>query len=194
MFFFFFFQIIVSLEDRHWQGNWFWTFPESQKGKVQSNSPLHCFSRMVIPVGNLDDSMFYHFLSAHSPFSGTELDSNQSLDIQRFPKFLGSVVRQRIILILLDEETKLDHIQEHADELGTDMDALTPFDNLSIFGEVLAFATNETIGELFPDPLIIFAHVDRTVCTFAGVEGTGNEFEDAPDSGFSLREVLIPLA
>ena len=171
----------------------FFPLPKPQERKVRSQCPLHRLSWAKVPVGNLDDAVPDHLLSARCPFSGAEGHSNQAFGVQGVPDFLGSFVWQRIVLVLVDEQGKFADGQEGGDELGTDADAW-PLSNRAIQSQGPALPSSEAIGKVLLRPGIVLTDIYRSFGTLAGIERSGDKTNDAANSEDAPSQVVFPVA
>src|SRR6266849_11094397 len=77
--------------------------PKPQERKVRSQCPFHRLSWAKVPVGDLENPVADHLVSARCPFPCAEGHGNQAFCIQRLPDFLGSLVWQRVVPVLVDQ-------------------------------------------------------------------------------------------
>jgi len=78
-------------------------------------------------------------------------------------------------------------------EAPESLQAATP-DNLPLLVQIALSPTREPIGELLLRPLIVLPDVDRTFGALAGIEGLGNESEDALDTDAAIALVVAPIS
>ena len=58
------------------------------------------------------------------------------------PQFLGSIMRQCVVLVFIDEQREFRDGHEHGNEFGTDSDVLVDFKDFAFLGQIRAFAAN----------------------------------------------------
>ena len=167
--------------------------PKPQERKVRSQCPLHRLSCAKMPIGDLDNAALHHLVSARCPFPCAEGHGNQAFGMQRVPDFLGSLVWQRVVPVLVDQQSKFAYGQKGGDEPGAHVDART-LSNRAIRSQGPAFPSSESIGKVLFRPGIVLADVYCPFCALAGIEGSGDELEDAANSDYPTSQVLFPVA
>src|SRR5438552_13119424 len=84
----------------------FLRLPKPQERKIRSQCPLHRLSWAKVPVGDLDNAVLHHLVSARCPFPCAEGHGNQALCMQRVPDLLGPLVWQRVVPVLVGQQGK----------------------------------------------------------------------------------------
>src|ERR1700722_4683189 len=170
------------------------SLPQPQSREVPTYLPFHRSSWSVAPIRDGDDFLSFQFIPAHSPLPRIELHRNQSLGIERIPEIVAPVVWEAIVLVLVHQHRKFNNGHGNADELAGDTRTTIAFNNLAFVVQIPFLWPGEPIGKLVLGPLIVLAHVDRTLGTFAGIEGLGHESENAVSPGSALALVVGPGA
>jgi hypothetical protein len=98
-------------------------------------------ARSEAPVHDPDYTMPHHRLPTNRPLASAEPLADQPFDVERIPQGFCPIVRQRLIVILLDDQGKLADSKKDGQELGADAGGGTAFHDLPVRCQVFTPAS-----------------------------------------------------